>query len=68
MNTITTTDPLTTYLIRLGDDNLILSHRLSEYISWAPELEEDLAVANIALDHLGVPELVSRRWDGGEGE
>ena len=54
MNTITTTDPLTTYLIRLGDDNLILSHRLSEYISWAPELEEDLAVANIALDHLGV--------------
>jgi ring-1,2-phenylacetyl-CoA epoxidase subunit PaaC len=54
MNTITTTDPLATYLIRLGDDNLILSHRLSEYISWAPELEEDLAIANIALDHLGV--------------
>lgn len=54
MNTVTTTDPLATYLIRLGDDNLILSHRLSEYISWAPELEEDLAVANIALDHLGV--------------
>ncbi|MDJ0954723.1 MAG: phenylacetate-CoA oxygenase subunit PaaC [Acidimicrobiia bacterium] len=42
------------YLIRLADDNLILSQRLSEYISRAPELEEDLAVANIALDHLGV--------------
>jgi ring-1,2-phenylacetyl-CoA epoxidase subunit PaaC len=54
MNTITTTDPLVTYLVRLGDDNLILSQRLSEYISRAPELEEDLAVANIALDHLGV--------------
>ncbi len=54
MKTITTTDPLATYLVRLGDDNLILSHRLSEYISRAPELEEDLAIANIALDHLGV--------------
>jgi ring-1,2-phenylacetyl-CoA epoxidase subunit PaaC len=54
MDTMTTTDPLVTYLVRLGDDNLILSQRLSEYISRAPELEEDLAVANIALDHLGV--------------
>lgn len=53
-DTITTTDALVTYLVRLGDDNLILSQRLSEYISRAPELEEDLAVANIALDHLGV--------------
>lgn len=42
------------YLLRIADDNLILSQRLSEYISYAPELEEDLAVANIALDHLGV--------------
>ncbi len=42
------------YLIRHADDNLILSQRLSEYISRAPELEEDLAIANIALDHLGV--------------
>ncbi len=42
------------YLIRHADDNLVLSQRLSEYISHAPELEEDLAVANIALDHLGV--------------
>ena len=45
---------LYTYLIRHADDNLILSQRLSEYISHAPELEEDLAIANVALDHLGV--------------
>ena len=42
------------YLLRHGDDNLVLSQRLAEYISHAPELEEDLAIANIALDHLGV--------------
>lgn len=42
------------YLLRHADDNLVLSQRLSEYISHAPELEEDLAIANIALDHLGV--------------
>ncbi len=45
---------LGTYLLRLGDDNLILGQRLGEYISRAPDLEEDLAVANIALDHIGV--------------
>jgi len=53
-DTITTSRPLATYLVRHGDDNLVLAQRLAEYISWAPELEEDLAVANIALDHLGV--------------
>ncbi len=47
-------NPQHRYLLRHADDNLILSQRLSEYISYAPELEEDLAVANIALDHLGV--------------
>lgn len=45
---------LTRYVIRHADDNLILAQRLSEYIAGAPELEEDLAIANIALDHLGV--------------
>jgi ring-1,2-phenylacetyl-CoA epoxidase subunit PaaC len=45
---------LARYVLRHGDDNLILAQRLAEYISAAPELEEDLAVANIALDHLGV--------------
>ncbi|HEU5113867.1 MAG TPA: 1,2-phenylacetyl-CoA epoxidase subunit PaaC [Acidimicrobiia bacterium] len=37
-----------------ADDNLILAQRLGEWISRAPELEEDIALGNIALDHLGV--------------
>jgi ring-1,2-phenylacetyl-CoA epoxidase subunit PaaC len=41
------------YLIRLGDDRLILGHRLSEWCGHAPILEEDLAIANIALDLVG---------------
>jgi len=45
--------PLLTYLLRLGDDNLILAQRLGELIASMPELEEDIAVANVALDHLG---------------
>lgn len=39
--------------LRLGDDALILSHRLAEWSSRAPELEEDVALTNIALDLLG---------------
>ena len=45
--------PLLQYLFRLGDDSLILGHRLSEWCSRAPMLEEDLALANMALDHIG---------------
>jgi ring-1,2-phenylacetyl-CoA epoxidase subunit PaaC len=41
------------YAVRLGDDALILSHRLSEWTAHAPQIEEDLALANIALDLLG---------------
>lgn len=37
-----------------ADDNLILAHRLGEWISKAPELEIDIALGNIGLDHLGV--------------
>lgn len=44
---------LVTQLIRLGDDHLILGHRLSEWCGHAPMLEEDLAMPNIALDLLG---------------
>lgn len=46
-------DPLVTYLLRIGDDNLILAQRLGEEISSMPDLEEDIAVANVCLDHLG---------------
>lgn len=41
------------YLVRLGDDSLILGHRLSEWCGHGPILEEDIAMTNIALDHVG---------------
>nr|WP_223627681.1 1,2-phenylacetyl-CoA epoxidase subunit PaaC [Microbacterium sp. EST19A] len=41
------------YALRLGDDALILSQQLGEWIANAPELEEDVALGNIALDLLG---------------
>ncbi|MFE0687940.1 1,2-phenylacetyl-CoA epoxidase subunit PaaC [Streptomyces xiamenensis] len=40
-------------LLGLGDDALILSHRLAEWAGHAPVLEEEVALANIALDLLG---------------
>ena len=46
-------DDLLALLIRLGDDHLILGHRLSEWCGHAPMLEEDLALPNMALDLLG---------------
>jgi ring-1,2-phenylacetyl-CoA epoxidase subunit PaaC len=50
---VTPTDPVARYALGLGDDALILSQRLGEWIANAPELEEDVALANIALDLLG---------------
>ncbi|HEX5857461.1 MAG TPA: 1,2-phenylacetyl-CoA epoxidase subunit PaaC [Microbacterium sp.] len=41
------------YALGLGDDALILAQQLGWWISRAPELEEDIALANIALDLLG---------------
>lgn len=41
------------YATRLGDDALISGHRLSEWTSRAPFLEEDLALQNVALDYVG---------------
>jgi ring-1,2-phenylacetyl-CoA epoxidase subunit PaaC len=41
------------FALRLGDDALILAQRLGHWISRAPELEEDVALGNIALDELG---------------
>ena len=45
--------PLAEYLLRLADDRLILGHRLSEWCGHGPILEEDIALANIALDLIG---------------
>jgi len=42
-----------TYALRLGDDALILAQRLGGWIARAPQLEEDVALANIGLDLLG---------------
>jgi ring-1,2-phenylacetyl-CoA epoxidase subunit PaaC len=46
------------YLVRLGDDRLVLGHRLSEWCGHAPILEEDIALANIALDLVGQANLL----------
>ncbi|MEP6701405.1 MAG: 1,2-phenylacetyl-CoA epoxidase subunit PaaC [Betaproteobacteria bacterium] len=46
-------DPLVDYLLRLGDNCLILGHRLSEWVGHGPAIEEELAVGNVALDLLG---------------
>lgn len=45
--------PVEQYALRLGDDALLLSHRLTEWLTRAPDLEEEVALANIALDLLG---------------
>jgi ring-1,2-phenylacetyl-CoA epoxidase subunit PaaC len=51
---VMTQDALATYVVRHADDNIVLGQRLAEYISRAPDIEEDLAVGNLALDHIGV--------------
>ncbi|WP_054180189.1 1,2-phenylacetyl-CoA epoxidase subunit PaaC [Trabulsiella odontotermitis] len=48
-----TNDPIATYALRLGDNCLVLAQRLSAWCGHAPELEIDLALANIGLDLLG---------------
>lgn len=44
---------LQTYITRLGDSTLVLGQRLCEIVTGGPELEEELANANLALDYLG---------------
>jgi ring-1,2-phenylacetyl-CoA epoxidase subunit PaaC len=41
------------YVLGLGDDALVLAQRLGEWVTRAPQLEEDVALGNIALDLLG---------------
>lgn len=61
-------DRYVTRLIAHADDNLILSQRLGEWISRAPELEEDIAIGNFALDHLGVARALFAHATALEGE
>ena len=42
------------YALRLGDDALVLGQRLCEWAARSPEIEQDVALLNLALDHLGV--------------
>jgi ring-1,2-phenylacetyl-CoA epoxidase subunit PaaC len=46
------------YVLRLGDLSLVLGQRLGEWVGHAPALEEDLGVANIALDLIGQARLL----------
>jgi ring-1,2-phenylacetyl-CoA epoxidase subunit PaaC len=52
------------FLCRMGDNTLILGHRVSEWCGHAPVLEEDIALANTALDLIGQTQL----WLGLAGE
>ena len=49
------------YCLMLGDDALVLAQRLTQWVTRAPELEEEVAVANIALDLLGQARLLLAR-------
>jgi ring-1,2-phenylacetyl-CoA epoxidase subunit PaaC len=53
VNTTTTLPTLSAYALGLGDDALVLGQRLGEWITRAPQIEEDVAIGNIALDLLG---------------
>ena len=53
--------------LALGDDALIYSHRLQQWVTRAPELEEETALANIALDLLGQARLLLTRAAQAEG-
>jgi ring-1,2-phenylacetyl-CoA epoxidase subunit PaaC len=46
-------EPLLTYVLRQGDRALILAQRLLEAVTHAPEIEEDMALSNLALDLIG---------------
>jgi ring-1,2-phenylacetyl-CoA epoxidase subunit PaaC len=55
-------------LLGHADDNLVLAHRLGEWISKAPELELDIALGNIGLDHLGVARALYQHLGSIEGK
>ena len=51
-------DALLRYLLRLGDTSLVLGQRLGEWVGHSPALEEDLGLANLALDLVGQARLL----------
>ena len=56
------------FVLGLGDDALVAAQRLAQWCARAPELEEDVALANIALDQLGAARLLLRYAGELEGE
>ena len=58
---------LAAYCLMLGDDALVMSHRLQQWLARAPELEEETALANIALDLLGQARLLLTRAGAADG-
>ena len=64
---IEATAPAVASLVAHADDNLVIAQRLGEWISRAPELEIDIALGNIALDHLGVARALYTRAGEIEG-
>lgn len=60
-------EALADYCLMLGDDALIYSHRLQQWMTRMPELEEETALANIALDLLGQARLLLARAAGIRG-
>lgn len=65
---VATRAALAEYCLRLGDDRLVLGHRTSEWCGHAPILEEDIALANIALDLVGQAALLLKLAGELEGQ
>lgn len=63
-------EALASFCLGLGDDALIYSHRLQQWLTRMPELEEETALANVALDLLGQARMLLARAGGilGRGE
>jgi len=59
-------EPRTEYLLRLGDDSLVLGQRVSEWCGHGPVLEVDLSLANLALDLIGQATLLLN--EAGDGD
>jgi len=59
---------LAAYCLMLGDDALVYSHRLQQWMTHLPELEEETALANIALDLLGQARMLLARAGLAEGK
>ena len=54
------------YLLRLGDDSLVLGQRVSEWCGHGPVLEVDISLANLALDLVGQATLLLNQAGDGD--